>query len=90
MVNNKVRDLKFYYVVTANITAILVNFLRDWPNSFNIAQNELKLSIWIKDGKVYIPTKFQENLKNLKFLCNLCIILSIPSYGCKNDQSMSN
>ena len=61
-----------------------------WPNSFNIAPNELKLSIWIKDGKVYIPTKFQENLRTLKFFFNLCIILPIPSYGCKNDQFMSN
>ena len=60
------------------------------PNSFNIAPIELKLSMWIKDGKVYIPTKFQENLRNLIFLCNLCILLSIPSYGCKNYQSMSN
>ena len=34
-----------------------------WPNPFNIAPNELKLSIWIKDGKDYIPTKFQENLR---------------------------
>ena len=79
MVNNKVRNLKFYYVVTANMTAIPINFLRDcWVLKkvmFNIASNELKLNIWINDGKVYIPTEFQENLRNLKFLCNLCITL---------------
>ena len=46
-------------------------------NSFNIAPNELKLGVWIKDGKVYIPTKFQENLRAFNFLCNLCITLSI-------------
>ena len=28
-VNNKVRDLKFYHVVTASMTAIPVNFLGD-------------------------------------------------------------
>ena len=38
------------------------------PNSFNIAPIELKPGLWIKDGKVNIPTKFQENLRNLDFL----------------------
>ena len=28
-VNNKVRDLKFYYVVTASMTAMPINSLRD-------------------------------------------------------------
>ena len=50
----------------------------------------MKLSMWFKDGKVYIPTKFQENFKTLRCLCNLCITLSISSYSYKNDQSISN
>ena len=38
-VNNKVRDLKFYYVVTASMTAMTVNSLRDcWvlKKSYNL------------------------------------------------------
>ena len=38
-----------------------------WPNAFGIAPIELKLCIWIKDGKVYITIKFQENVRTLKF-----------------------
>ena len=42
---------------------------------FNIAPIELKLGLWMKCGKVDIPTKFQENLRTLDFseiyaLCN--------------------
>ena len=45
------------------------------PNSFNIAPNELKLGVWIKDGKVYIPTKFKKKSKN--FL-SFCAIYALP------------
>ena len=77
------------YFIThcTNGTLIMNSFT---ANSFNIAPIELKLSMWIKDGKVYIPTKFHKNFRTLGFLSNLCITSSIPSYGCKNDQSISN
>ena len=29
LINNKLRDLNFYYVVAANMTAMPINFLRD-------------------------------------------------------------
>ena len=61
-----------------------------WLNSFNIASNDLKLGVWIKDGKVYIPTKFQENIRTFKFLCNFCITLSIHPMVIRLDQIMSN
>ena len=34
---------------------------------FNTAPNELKLVLWIKSGKVIIPTKFEGNLKTSNF-----------------------
>ena len=34
----------------------------------NIAPNELKLAVWVKGGEVNIPSKFERNLKKLKFL----------------------
>ena len=37
---------------------------------FNIGLNGLKLNIWIKDGQIYISTKFKENPRTLKILIN--------------------
>ena len=44
-----------------------------------IARIELKLVLWVEGGEVNIPTKFEENLRTLDFLCNLCIMSYILS-----------
>ena len=48
---------------------------------FNIAPIELKLVLWIKSDEVNIPTKFEENLKKLKFskIYALCCVFYL--YG---------
>ena len=63
----ELRDLIFGYVIAVSMTVMSINFLRNQQvllkvqsNSFNIAPIELNLVLWLKSGKVNIPTKFQK------------------------------
>ena len=71
--NIKLRVLSFGYVMGVHVTIMYINFQVNlqvcWKlqyNSFNTAPNELKHSVWVKDGEVKIPTKIWRKSEGIK------------------------
>ena len=74
MIKIKLRVLNFGYVIAINMTIMCVTFqknlqvsLKVKSNLLNIAPIELKFVVWVRSGQVNIPTKFQVNVRKLKF-----------------------
>ena len=90
--------MKFYYVVANNIFDISINFsneLMHFKKSYAqthliLLQLSWNLVYGLRMVRSYIPTKFKENLRTLKFLVNFYALWNILAYDYKIDHFIAN